>query len=152
MPGERQRVAHQIRIVLFSYPTPPHFAFRSSVKGLGFVEVHGYNTLKKLDSFLKAVSSQVSHYVNEIIPHQASRDHMLSLMGGPAFAHYGDGLSGTVPIHPPPNLYSTTTRRPRQHAFTHRQTKEYQASISSCRKEESATFFNNTYPYHVFMS
>ena len=29
------------------------------VKGLGFVEVHGYNTLKKLDSFLKAVSSQV---------------------------------------------------------------------------------------------
>ncbi len=96
-----RRSLHSLFVFFLPECTTSPFARSAhpAVKGLGFIEVHGYNTLKKLDSFLKAVSAQVSHYVNEIIPHQASRDHMLSLMGGPSFAHYGDGLSGAVPIH-----------------------------------------------------
>jgi hypothetical protein len=84
--------------------------------------------------------AQVSHYVNEIIPHQASRDHMLSLMGGPAFAHYGDGLSGTVPNSLPCIFYSmrghhqdlTESRRPQnKHAdFVHCQTRKSSKSKS----------------------
>ena len=66
------------------------------VTGFGFVEVHGYQTLKRLDSFLKAVSKQVEYQVDKIIPYQASPEHLLDLMGGPGFEHYTDGLSLTT--------------------------------------------------------
>ncbi len=49
--------------------------------------------MKRLDTFLKAVSAQVSKYVDKIIPNNASHTHLLNLMGGPGFEHYTDGLS-----------------------------------------------------------
>lgn len=69
---------------------------RIPVKGLGFVEVYGYQDISSFNGYLQRVGAKTKETIDKILPHHPSDADMLRLVASDPLAHYLDGIDRTV--------------------------------------------------------
>ena len=64
-----------------------------AVKGKGFVERHGFQTMNSLDLFFKRISKQVMEQIDMVMPLQPNYKQTRELLASEEFDHFMDGVS-----------------------------------------------------------
>ena len=63
------------------------------VKGLGFIERHGFESMESMDVFFKKVSKIVLGEIEKTIPFKPDYEETRLLVASPEMDHYMDGFN-----------------------------------------------------------
>lgn len=69
------------------------------VKGLGFIERHGFEQIDELDDFFKKMSTQVQAEIEKVMPLEPNHDQVRTLMANDHMEHIMEGVDRDVFAH-----------------------------------------------------